>query len=342
MIDKKLLLAKCLVSGRVLSPLSRIRAACRTDIPILAYHRIWDIGEEDKFPFDVELVSACIADFRWQMEYVRQNFDPITFDKLLKIIDGEISAPPRPIIITFDDGFEDNYQHAFPVLNSLDIPATIFLSTGYIGGEQTFWSDRLAQLFLRASTGDLNVSGLGGPIRFSADVASRRQAIRSVLGELKRMPNERRLEVLSDLEAEFGSAGDERSAPESRPMNWNQVREMAIAGIEFGSHTVTHPILANLTDDDLRFELVESRRVIEEQIGKSVSVISYPVGGRTAFNDRVRQAVALAGYRLGVSYLPGTNRLPGIDHYGMCRQHVERYTERPYFAAMLGLPEVFQ
>ncbi|HEY3967272.1 MAG TPA: polysaccharide deacetylase family protein [Planctomycetaceae bacterium] len=342
MIDKKLLLAKCLVTGRVLSPLSRIRAACRTDIPILAYHRIWDISDEDQFSFDVELVSAGIADFRWQMEYVRQNFDPITFETLLKIVDGEISAPPRPIIVTFDDGFEDNYQHAFPVLSSLDIPATIFLSTGYINGDQTFWYDRLAHQILRAPERELNVTGLAGPLRLLADIPSRRQTIRSVLGELKRMPNERRLEALRIIEVELGSAADNLPATESRPMNWNQVREMARAGIEFGSHTVTHPILANLTDDDLRFELVESRRAIEEQIRKPVSVICYPVGGRTAFNDRVRQAAALAGYRLGISYLPGTNPLRGIDRYGMRRQHVERYTERPYFAAMLGLPEVFQ
>src|SRR5579872_3996890 len=150
MIDKKMLLARCLVTGRVLSPLARIRAACRADIPILAYHRIWDIRDEDGFPFDIELVSACIGEFQWQMEYVRRNFDPITFATLLKILDGEQSAPPKPIIITFDDGFEDNFQNAFPILSALDVPATIFLSTGYIGGERTFWYDRLAQLILRA------------------------------------------------------------------------------------------------------------------------------------------------------------------------------------------------
>jgi peptidoglycan/xylan/chitin deacetylase (PgdA/CDA1 family) len=342
MIDKKLLLAKCLVSGRVLSPLSRIRAACRADIPILAYHRIWDLHEEDRFPFDVELVSAGIADFRWQMEYVRQNFDPITFETLLKIVDGAAVSPPRPIVITFDDGFEDNYLHAFPILNSLDIPATIFLSTGYIGTEQTFWYDRLAHLILRAPEGELTLNGLTQSVALPADVALRRLAIRNVLGELKRMPNERRLEVLEDLESKTGSAGDQLAALESRAMNWNQVRAMSSAGIEFGSHTVTHPILANLNDEELNFELVESRRVIEAQIGKSVSVISYPVGGRSAFNGRVQDAVAQAGYRLGLSYIPGTNRLRNMDRYGMRRQHVERYTQHPYFAALLGLPEVFQ
>lgn len=341
-IDKKALLARCLVSGGVLAPLARIRSTYRSDVPILAYHRVWDIHREDAFPFDVELVSAGVAEFRWQMEYVRENFDPITFGTLFDILDGTTPAPPRPIIITFDDGFEDNYENAFPILNALDIPATIFLSTGYIATQQTFWYDRLAHLLLAAPERDLTVHGLAETVQLGADVKSRRRALRKALAELKLMPNHLRLKVLADLEFELGELADGHQLLESRPLDWDQVREMSNAGIEFGSHTVTHPILANLTDDELQFELLESRRAIELQTGKPVSTISYPVGGRNAFNDRVRQAIRRAGYRLAASYLPGTNPLSALDYYGLRRQHVERYTERSYFAAMLSLPEVFQ
>jgi len=341
-IDKKALLARCLVSGRMLAPLARIRSACRADVPILAYHRIWDIRCEDAFPFDVELVSASVAEFRWQMEYVRENFDPITFAALLDILEGITPAPPRPIIITFDDGFEDNFENAFPILSALEIPATIFLSTGYIASQQTFWYDRLAHMLLLAPERELTAKGFAETIQLGPDAKSRRRALRKVLAELKLMPNQCRLEVLGHLEFELGPLSEDRPSLESRPLNWDQVREMAQAGIEFGSHTVTHPILANLTDDELEFELAESRRAIEMQTGKPVTTISYPVGGRNAFNDRVRQEVQRAGYRLGVSYIPGTNPLSGLDHYGLRRQHVERYTERSYFAAMLGLPEVFR
>jgi peptidoglycan/xylan/chitin deacetylase (PgdA/CDA1 family) len=342
MIDKRTFLARCLVAGRVLSPLARIRAACRADIPILAYHRVWDVDDEDRFPFDIQLVSASTADFRWQIEYVRQNFDPITFGMLLQILDGDAPAPPKPIIITFDDGFDDNFQNAFPILYSLDVPATIFLSTGYIGGDTTFWYDRLAHLILRAPECDLTINGLTDTVRLETGVSSRRQALRRILAELKRMSNELRLKVLMNLENELGSWQNDFAPIESRPLNWNQVREMSNFGIEFGSHTVTHPILANLTDDELQFELIGSRRAIEEQTGKPVHAISYPVGGRNAFNERVCSAVNRAGYRLGLSYIPGTNPLTGLDRYALRRQHVERYTERAYFAGMLGLPEVFQ
>ena len=201
MIDKKTLLARCLVAGRVLSPISRIRAACRADIPILTYHRVWDVDDEDKFQFDIELISASTADFRWQMEYVRQNFDPITCGTLLQILDGDTPSPPRPIIITFDDGFDDNFQNAFPILNVSDVPATMFLSTGYIGGEKTFWYDRLAQLILQAPAHNLTIKGLAGPVQLKGNTAFRRKVLRSVVSEMKTMPNAQRLSVLSSSRA---------------------------------------------------------------------------------------------------------------------------------------------
>lgn len=341
MMGKKSLLAKCLVSGHLLSPLSRIRSVCQADIPILAYHRVWDVTNEDQFPFDIELVSASVADFGWQMNHVRMNFSPITFKTLLRILDGEEEAPPRPVVITFDDGFDDNYQHAFPILNALGVPATMFISTGYIDGERTFWYDRLANLLLRTPHASLDFEEFGGPIELG-DIQSRRRVIGRVLTELKRMPNTRRLEVLERLEVRLGLSQFDLDAFQSHPMDWNQVREMAAAGIEIGSHTVTHPILSNLTDEELRFEMVESRRTIERQIGQPVEVISYPVGGRAEFNERVQQAARDAGYRLGASYIPGTNPLANLDRFGLRRQHVERFTTRSYFASMLGLPELFQ
>src|SRR5437868_4271268 len=104
MLGKKELLAQCLVSGHMLPAISRVRSVWRADIPILAYHRIWDVTDEDRFPFDIELVSASIADFGWQMQYLQLNFNPITFRTLIQILDGETEAPPRPVIVTFDDG----------------------------------------------------------------------------------------------------------------------------------------------------------------------------------------------------------------------------------------------
>ncbi len=338
MRGKKALLARCFMASRLTPLVSRLRSLCVRDLPILAYHRIWDVTDEARFAYDVELISASVADFTWQMQHVAEHFTPITFATLGRILDGEVPCPPRPIVITFDDGFEDNYQHAFPILQAVGIPATIFVSTDYIGTNKTYWFDQLAHMLLTTDKSCLDLADLGQHWLLS-DIPSRRVAIADLLDRLKRIPNAERLAVLAAVEIQLGGHFNESATSDSSPMNWRQVREMADAGIEFGSHTVSHPILANLTADDLRTELTESKRVLEEQIRQPVTTISYPVGYSFAFNDQVCSAVRDAGYRFATSYISGNNRLSSLDNVRLRRLHVERDTRRDYFAALLQLPE---
>lgn len=340
MIGHRAFLARCLAGGRLLLPAGRVRAACRQHLPVLAYHRVLDVARDDDYPFDLELISASIDSFAWQMDYVRRNFDPITFRHLVRAIDGEEKLPKRPVIITFDDGFDDNYHSAFPILSAHGIPATIFLATGYLDGPRTYWFDRLVQLLLAMPAGPLVVPASSEPLWLPHDRAGRRLTARRVLEVLKRIPNELRLEWLRRIEQEHGTCADPEDL-RSRPMTWNHVREMALDNIEFGSHSVTHPILRQVSDPDLRVELVESRRAIERELGRTCDVISYPVGREVGFDDRVQHAARGAGYRLGVSYLSGSNRLPIETHFALRRLHIERDTDRAWFAAMLQLPDLF-
>ena len=341
-VSKKGLLAQYLARGSLLSSLGRLRNSWITDIPILAYHRVLDVDDEETFPFDVELVSASTKDFAWQMEYVRLNFTPITCAHLQEILEGSRPAPPRPIVITFDDGYEDNYENAFPILAALGVPATIFVSTGFIGADSTFWHDRLAYVVLNAPPVTFFVSPLEMTVNLAGDKSARRKELTRILKALKRVRNSLRLEALKIIEREAGSPTREMPFYLAKPMTWAQVREMSAGGIEFGSHTVTHPILSQLEDTELWKELTESKRVLEEHIDRPVDTISYPVGGPTAFDARVRHMARSAGYKLGFSYIPGTNRLPVSDPFSLRRLHTERYTDRAYFSAMLTLPELFQ
>lgn len=307
-------------------------------LTVLAYHRVCEVGVEDDFPYDPELVSASPADFRWQMQLVQRHFNPISFAALIDSLERGAPLPARALIVSFDDGHRDNYEHAFPVLRGLGIPATIFLSTGYIGARGTFWFDRVAHLLHRTHPGTLSLPGAC----FSAvlgDVRSRRQAAETLLQCLKRVPNTVRLEILQELER-LAPAGPGGGAEKSGAMSWEQVRQMSEAGVEFGSHAVSHPILTALDDAELARELTDSRRTIEEQTGKRCEVLAYP-GGSGAYDARVLEAVRASGYRLGVSYLAGINRLRRLERFAIRRLHVERYTSRAYFASLLAFPRVF-
>lgn len=315
-------------------------ALVRNRITILAYHRVYDLAEEELFPFDPELVSATPADFRWQMEQVLRVGSPITFARLAEALDAGAELPLHPVIVTFDDGHRDNFTHAFPVLRDLGIPATVFLSTGYVGGTGTFWFDRVANLLYRAPRGRIKVPGIDFEECLGEDVVSRRKAAERLLRALKAVPDTARLTALADLEGTLGASLPPEDAAFSGVLSWEEVREMARGGLEFGSHTVTHPVLTRLESEALAHELSFSRCTIERELGQPVTAIAYPVGGPEAFDERVVSATVQAGYRFGVSYVSGVNAgLP--DPYRLKRLHVERYTSRPYFQALLAAPSLF-
>jgi len=337
-LDKRELLARALALARI--PGLCLGLLGRSEqLAVLAYHRVYDMVNEDEFPYDPELVSATPEDFAWQMQFVRRHFEAISFERLIESLERDVPLPRRALIITFDDGHRDNYEHAFPVLRRLGLPATIFLSTAYISGRNTFWFDRVSYLLYRAPRGMLAM----GDIAFAADlqdVRSRRVAAERLLQILKCVRNDERHEILRELERLLPlDTRDDASG--SGALNWEQVREMSAAGIEFGSHAMTHPVLTTLEDDALDWELRESRRTIEHKTGKACDVIAYPVGGLGEFDERVTAAVRHRGYKLGVSYLSGTNSMRRFEPFAIRRLHVERYTSRAYCQSMLAMPRVF-
>ncbi len=309
-------------------------------VPILAYHRIVDVPDEDEFPFDVELVSASVSAFAEQMTFVRDHYQPITLAALLACVDNAQPPPRGAIVISFDDGFADNYYNAFQILRRLGIPATIFLSTGYIDRQQMFWYEKLTHDVMTTRATQLRLLD-EAPLTIGDDAPARRNVLAMLLRRLKRVPNQQRLDCLADLDRQLSPPEDCNGDSRSGPMTWEQVAEMARAGIEFGSHSVTHPVLSMLDPADLDFELQASKASIETVTGIPCQTIAYPVGGAEAFNPRVQRAVQAAGYRLGLTYLSGVDVPADWDPFALHRLHVERYTGTHRFRAMLAAPELF-
>lgn len=308
-------------------------------LSVLAYHRVFDLDHDEDFPYDPELVSASVAEFGWQMETVRRHFQPLHLGEALRLLEESRPLPPRAVVVTFDDGHRDNYTNAFPVLRRLGVPATVFLSTGYMDREGTFWFDEVAFRLHRTPRHELEVPTLGLRLALGSP-AQRRRATEDVLTRLKEVPNTERLAALSELARESRVDGLEADA-RSRPLTWQQVREMRDGGVEFGSHTVSHPILSRLRDEELRVELWSSKEELERQLGRRVECLAYPVGGEAAYDQRVVEVARECGYRLALTYVPGVNPWPPADRYRLRRLHVERYTTRARFTGMLAFPRLF-
>lgn len=327
-------------AGHVLRGVSRRAGTLR----VLAYHRICEPAPEG-YPFDPALISASPREFAWQMNHVARHYQPVSLDTVLEAQEGRRPLPDRAVLVTFDDGFDDNYSAAFPVLQRYAVPATFFLATGHIGGEAPFWFEWLAFVISRAPAGSMALPALGRAINLTDDFQARRHVYEELVEQLKRVPDPVRRAALDELDTTLGAVWADAEPGVralSRPLRWEQVCEMAAAGMNFASHSLTHPILSRLAPDVLAHELQQSKRDIEGALGRRIHALAYPNGQSGDFGPRVVDGVRRAGYRLAFSYLAGANRLqsPHWDPFAVRRIAVEASRTRAQFSAALSMPEV--
>jgi peptidoglycan/xylan/chitin deacetylase (PgdA/CDA1 family) len=202
--------------------------------------------------------------------------------------------------VTFDDGYADNLEVAAPVLASLGIPATFFVATKFSDGGMMF-NDRVIGA-VRAARGDVmdaTEMGLGcWPI---SSLAEKRAAINGILSKVKYLPYEERERVTNALPLLAGAKLDPHPM-----MTREQVNRLASKGFEIGAHTISHPILREIPDDQARFEITEGRRQLQELTGQKVEMFAYP-NGRPGEDYDLRhvQMVKDAGFIGAVSTIPG-------------------------------------
>jgi peptidoglycan/xylan/chitin deacetylase (PgdA/CDA1 family) len=261
---------------------------------ILSYHRVND-ARQRFFP------GVPVERFRRQMEALARVATVLPLGELAARMEtGDV--PPRSVAVTFDDGYRDNYEHAFPVLRRLGLPATIFLTTGPLDTGAPLWHDRVFDAFERAGDGCVTMAGQELPM---APLPTRRRTLRSVLAHLRSLDRDARERAVRDLEQQVGE-GTCRDGG-SRMLSWEQVVEMAGAGIEFGAHTVSHPILTRIPPAEAAEEIRLSRASIESRLGRRVDAFAYPNGTREDFDAGIQAMLREQGFRCAVTTLWGVN-----------------------------------
>ncbi|WP_003540435.1 polysaccharide deacetylase family protein [Desulfotomaculum nigrificans] len=196
-------------------------------IPILMYHKV------NPDPRTGGLGLRVPPDkFEWQMKYLKKNgYHTVSLVDVMDHFQKGKPLPDKPIVITFDDGYKDNHDFAYPIMKKYGFTGTVFVVSQAIGGTNFF------------------------------DVQKKLQ-------------------------------------PENKMMNWDEIKELDAAGFTIGAHTVNHPKLAEVSPEEARWQIEESKRVLEQGLKKPVNVFAYPYGSH---NDQVAELVKEAGFRAAVT-----------------------------------------
>ena len=338
--SRRQLLASLLYRTGLIAGVSMVRSAFVRDLRILAYHRVFSIEDEDTFDFDLELISAAEGEFRQQMRLLKRRYNPIRFRDVIEAFETGRPLPQRPVIVTFDDGYDDNFRIAFPILRELGVPATFFVSTGHIKSGLPYSYDWFVYMMLRTKAGHLRITELDVDQDLPESRQQRRVLADDLLDRMKWLGAEVQKSIINRLEKDWNLPRVKGHA-DCRPMTWEQLREMHADGMEIGSHGVWHNMLAKLSYDDMSDEVTASRQAIEHELRAPAQVLSYPVGGTDAYDESVIAAARTAGYKLACTYISGTSPIPCESQFELRRLPVERYMDMAWFASLIGIPEAF-
>lgn len=318
---QELLASFCSWTGltRVLESLPQRRA-----LIILNYHRI---GNADETLFDSGVFSATAEQFDSQITYLKRRFHMATLEEVFAMMGGD--APQgTSVLITFDDGYLDNYTLAFPILRSKGVQAVFFLPTAFIGTGKLPWWDIIAYIIKRSVKKHIHLD-YPEPADFDLTRDRAKQVCMQILRVFAQPAVKDTEHFLADLERECEVSRPEAGA-ERCFLNWDEVRDMQQQGMAFGSHTHRHEILTKLSPELQLEEVRSSREILERELNRCVDVLAYPVGLKHCFSADTISALQQTGYRAAFSFYGGSNptrkiRPFDIRRYGVADQSYARF-----------------
>lgn len=272
------------------------RKANRDKALILMYHR-FSHGDGSS--------STSAHAFGQHLEYLKEHYTLVTISQLAQLLKSGEPLPRSLATITIDDGFRDAYDVAFPLLRRHDAPATLFAVTDFLDQKAWIWTDKLRFLTSRTSVEMFDMSVGQHNLKCELNGSESRLDVAACANELlKQIANEEKDEVISQIASTLRLTLPDLPPAEYAPLTWEQAREMDRNGVEIASHTLTHPILTKVSDEQLCKELQGSRARLETALNRENRSFCYPNGN---YDERVIQAAELAGYNCAVSTENGLN-----------------------------------
>jgi peptidoglycan/xylan/chitin deacetylase (PgdA/CDA1 family) len=295
---------------KAIAAAQRVRAGGRR-VLILSYHRVVDdfTGEAQRSIPGLLISKETFA--RHIDDVNAADYDIVPLAEALEVVSGEREAQRDVCVITFDDGYRDVYLHAFPLLRSSGLPATIYLPSGFVGTDRRFNHDRIFHLLLLAQRRRLEPDYERLPscaARVLSPVLSGQRTVASAVDRfLSEVGGETVPRLIEGLASQLGGGAD--TVPEQGSvMDWDEVRRMSSSGISFGAHTVGHNVLPLESPEKAEWEIHSSRAEIERQIGQPCVDFAYCNGW---YSDELVRMLVKSGYRSAVTTEDLPNRVGG-------------------------------
>ena len=272
---------------------------------------------------------ATGGDLRSHLRYLRRHYRLLHLEPALEELYSSFKNTTRkknrrlPLVLTFDDGYHDNYTTAFALAQELHVPLTIFLIPGYIESGQRFWWYEGEYLVAHTRKNEVTIEGR----TYHLDTVDERKALAHAITTRLRtassvVAREELLCFVRELLLEPGAVS--HNEQDTRPLTWREVQTMEESEwISFGAHTMHHPILAYLQDPaEARDEVHESRTVLEQHLGHPVRCFAYPVGQLEHIGEQGLHAVQETGFDWAVTTIHGFNT-PHTNPYLLQRIDVD-------------------
>ncbi len=277
----------------------RLRASAGRGDVLLMYHRVY-LPKEDAAYIEPGMYVTPTT-FDMHLRFLKKYFCLVPLEELLAPPSSK-KGPKARCALTFDDAWRDFYLNAFPLLKKYQVPATLFVPTGFIGSNRWFWTDRLARLIFLIYSNRERWSGTALNTPLGRDIFESKtpigETIATVVSQLKAKHQQVIEQTLQELESDFGLL-DEFNEPAF--LDWNEIASLSHSPyVTIGSHTDRHLILTNCSDDEIYLELTTSKqKLVERQaVNPEFLPFCYPNGN---YNPKIARMVAEVGYDLAVS-----------------------------------------
>lgn len=282
------------------------------------YHRI---GDPNSTPYDPNVYSCNEQLFEEHIQFYKSNFDVISIEELESLATTTKKFNNKFAVITFDDGYIDNYRLAYPILKSYKTPAVFFIATDFIDKDILPWWDEIAYLVKLSKKETIKLDGWNNAL--SIPKTNKCQAIKNILQTIKSDASKNMQEKIIMLKLALGINKDFITPHEDLFVSWEMLREMKENGMSIGSQSCSHRIMSHLSTNEQQHEADNSKQRINTELSDNISSFAYPVGGKDAFTLETEQILAMTGYAFGFSFIPGINRRLGVNKYHLNRFSID-------------------